>query len=280
MDVSVYDRLDKENRKTANGTERLAFPTDTESEMLTITKSDVKRGRGRPKKQCPEREDNAPEKETRISKQRPIPPEGNTLTEEDYAEIRYMARNYAKRCETLTEEDLYQEGVLCLLNRKQNFDSERDNSNYRAFIVYNLRSWLERYIQQAEPFVRLPYNASENGRQVEVVPFGENGEEMLLMDEDTKREVLDWEKTETYKDMLRKMIGVMRIEGRMKDILELRYGIKDGEEHSLQYIGEIYGMTSERVRQEEARAIKLLRCSLMKPRLDTKYDEIMYESDV
>jgi len=48
---------------------------------------------------------------------------------------------------------------------------------------------------------------------------------------------------------------------RERRILELRYGMADGEEHTLSYIGAEIGVTRERVRQIESEALRKLRSS-------------------
>lgn len=44
-----------------------------------------------------------------------------------------------------------------------------------------------------------------------------------------------------------------------REILELRFGLKDGVEHTLEAIGEKYGLTRERIRQREEDALEKLR---------------------
>ena len=46
-----------------------------------------------------------------------------------------------------------------------------------------------------------------------------------------------------------------------KGIIKLRYGLTDGVPHTLEYISNIYGVTRERIRQIEVKALKTLRLS-------------------
>jgi RNA polymerase primary sigma factor len=43
------------------------------------------------------------------------------------------------------------------------------------------------------------------------------------------------------------------------DVLRLRYGMEDGEEHTLEEVGHRYELTRERIRQIEAKALRKLR---------------------
>ena len=42
-------------------------------------------------------------------------------------------------------------------------------------------------------------------------------------------------------------------------VLELRFGIGDGISHTLEQVGQVFGVTRERIRQIEAKALKKLR---------------------
>ena len=54
---------------------------------------------------------------------------------------------------------------------------------------------------------------------------------------------------------------------RERAVLEFRFGLKDGVVYSLQAVGEMYGVTGERIRQIEARALgKLRRLARSRPR--------------
>ncbi|SRR5258708_7633519 len=54
---------------------------------------------------------------------------------------------------------------------------------------------------------------------------------------------------------------------RERAVLELRFGLKDGRSASLRQVGQNFGVTGERIRQIEARAIgKLRRWARSRPR--------------
>ena len=46
---------------------------------------------------------------------------------------------------------------------------------------------------------------------------------------------------------------------RERQVIRLRYGLEDGRTHTLEEIGDMLGVTRERVRQIEARAMEKLR---------------------
>jgi len=62
---------------------------------------------------------------------------------------------------------------------------------------------------------------------------------------------------------------------RERAVLEFRFGLKDGVVYSLQTVGEMYGVTGERIRQIEGRALgKLRRLARSRPRRVTGLSQL------
>lgn len=63
------------------------------------------------------------------------------------------------------------------------------------------------------------------------------------------------------REMLRKQIThtLASLTDRERDVLELRFGLRDGKEHTLEEVSKFFDVTRERVRQIEAKALRKLR---------------------
>ncbi|MCB0102041.1 MAG: sigma-70 family RNA polymerase sigma factor [Anaerolineales bacterium] len=63
------------------------------------------------------------------------------------------------------------------------------------------------------------------------------------------------------REMLREQIthALESLSDRERDVLELRFGLKDGKEHTLEEVSRFFDVTRERVRQIEAKALRKLR---------------------
>lgn len=64
-----------------------------------------------------------------------------------------------------------------------------------------------------------------------------------------------------FENMLKELINSLLsiLKPKEKDIIKLRFGLKDGKEYTLEEIGKIYGVTRERIRQIESKAINKLK---------------------
>jgi RNA polymerase primary sigma factor len=61
--------------------------------------------------------------------------------------------------------------------------------------------------------------------------------------------------------MLREQIqhALETLTDRERQVLELRFGLADGQSHTLDEVSEFYNVTRERIRQIEAKALRKLR---------------------
>jgi RNA polymerase primary sigma factor len=59
------------------------------------------------------------------------------------------------------------------------------------------------------------------------------------------------------REQMRTILGALN--RRERQVLEMRYGLKDGQVHTLEEVGEAFGVTRERIRQIEAKALRKLR---------------------
>lgn len=62
---------------------------------------------------------------------------------------------------------------------------------------------------------------------------------------------------QTRTEVLDTILGTL--EGREGDVIKYRYGLMDGEPRTLEEVGQIFGLTKERIRQIEAKALRKLR---------------------
>lgn len=57
---------------------------------------------------------------------------------------------------------------------------------------------------------------------------------------------------------------LMALSPREREILELRFGLKDGTQHTMEEVGKHFGVTRERIRQIEAKALRRINILLMR----------------
>jgi RNA polymerase primary sigma factor len=90
-----------------------------------------------------------------------------------------------------------------------------------------------------------PVGSEENSVLVDFIP----DDSLASPVEETNKELL----REQMKDILASLTQ------REREVLSLRFGLTDGESHTLEEVGERFGVTRERIRQIEAKALRKLR---------------------
>ena len=63
------------------------------------------------------------------------------------------------------------------------------------------------------------------------------------------------------RELLREQIRnvLTALNEREREVLEMRFGLNDGKDHTLEEVGKSFGVTRERIRQIEAKALRKLR---------------------
>jgi RNA polymerase primary sigma factor len=100
-------------------------------------------------------------------------------------------------------------------------------------------------VSQEPMSLETPVGAEENSVLVDFIP----DESLVSPVEETNRELL----REQMRDIL------SSLSERERNVLSLRFGLDGGESHTLEEVGQQFGVTRERIRQIEAKALRKLR---------------------
>ena len=91
-------------------------------------------------------------------------------------------------------------------------------------------------------------------------PVGSNDDSTELGDflaDESIMEPGDAASRELLREQIRKVLD--HLSDREREVLEMRFGLNDGKDHTLEEVGKNFGVTRERIRQIEAKALRKLR---------------------
>ena len=91
-------------------------------------------------------------------------------------------------------------------------------------------------------------------------PVGSNDDSTELGDflpDESILEPGDAASKELLREQIRDVLGFLT--DREREVLEMRFGLNDGKDHTLEEVGKSFGVTRERIRQIEAKALRKLR---------------------
>jgi len=90
-------------------------------------------------------------------------------------------------------------------------------------------------------------------------PVGSEGSSQLgdLIEDEDAQEPMDAAAREMLRESVKNALAVLS--ERERQVLELRYGLVDGKEHTLEEVGQYFNVTRERIRQIESKALRKLR---------------------
>ncbi|MDX1664704.1 MAG: RNA polymerase sigma factor RpoD [Candidatus Promineifilaceae bacterium] len=117
---------------------------------------------------------------------------------------------------------------------------------------------LTRKWKQASSKVRNILRMSKEPMSLETPVGHEDSTELGDFIED---ETADAPEGAASKELLREQIGQVLgfLTDREREVLEMRFGLSDGKDHTLEEVGKKFGVTRERIRQIEAKALRKLR---------------------
>lgn len=117
---------------------------------------------------------------------------------------------------------------------------------------------MARKLRRAANKVRRILRISQEPMSLEM-PVGEEDSSQLgdFIEDDKVIGPVDAAARQLLKEQVR---GALNALGeREREVLEMRFGLKDGQEHTLEEVGKYFGVTRERIRQIEAKALRKLR---------------------
>jgi RNA polymerase primary sigma factor len=117
---------------------------------------------------------------------------------------------------------------------------------------------LERHLRRAASKVRRIMRISQEPMSLEM-PVGteESGELGDFIEDETVLGPVDATSNQLLKEQLHTILD--SLSDRERAVLEMRFGLRDGESHTLEEVGKAFGVTRERVRQIESKALRKLR---------------------
>lgn len=117
---------------------------------------------------------------------------------------------------------------------------------------------LERKLRRAASKVRRIMRISQEPMSLEMPVGSEDSSELGDFIEDESIEgPVDAASNQLLKEQVQSILG--SLSKRERDVLEMRFGLKDGQGRTLEEVGAHFGVTRERIRQIEAKALRKLR---------------------
>jgi RNA polymerase primary sigma factor len=117
---------------------------------------------------------------------------------------------------------------------------------------------LARKLRRAANKVRRILRISQEPMSLEM-PVGQEDSSLLgdFIEDDKILGPVDAAARQLLKEQIRGALSVLNT--REREVLEMRFGLSDGQEHTLEEVGRHFGVTRERIRQIEAKALRKLR---------------------
>lgn len=137
-------------------------------------------------------------------------------------------------------------------------DEDREAIKQRRRDGVPLDSNLNRKLRRAAQKVRKIMRISQEPMSLDM-PVGQEDSSQLgdFIPDDNLPGPVDAASRQLLKEQIRSALGVLS--ERERHVLEMRFGLLDGQDNTLEEVGRFFGVTRERIRQIEAKALRKLR---------------------
>jgi len=117
---------------------------------------------------------------------------------------------------------------------------------------------LDRKLRRAAIKIRRIQRVSQEPMSLET-PVGAEESSLLgdFIEDDSIPGPVDAASKQLLKEQVRSILD--SLSEREREVLEMRFGLRDGQSHTLEEVGQFFGVTRERIRQIEAKALRKLR---------------------
>jgi RNA polymerase primary sigma factor len=117
---------------------------------------------------------------------------------------------------------------------------------------------LQRKLRRATAKVRRIMRISQDPMSLDM-PVGQEDSSLLgdFIEDDKVPGPVEKADRQLLKEQVRDLLS--GLSEREREVLEMRFGLKDGQDHTLEEVGRHFGVTRERIRQIEAKALRKLR---------------------
>lgn len=162
---------------------------------------------------------------------------------------------YVEGTSSIDRDDLEQEGYIGLITAAERYDFNNEKkAKFITFAVYWIYSKINRFVKRRNTSDEISLN----------IPAGDEGHsELLDFIEGVDYGFENIEDKLYYQQLKNEIEEVMEQNNTLneREILKLHYGWDRGNCLSLNDLGDIFGITSERVRQIESKALRKIRSS-------------------
>jgi RNA polymerase primary sigma factor len=122
----------------------------------------------------------------------------------------------------------------------------------------DLTPLLERKLRRAVGKVRNILSISQEPMSLETPVGNEDNSELAdFIEDENLPGPMDATSSQMLREQLQSILG--ELNSREREVLEMRFGLKDGRAHTLEEVGQAFDVTRERIRQIESKALRKLR---------------------